>query len=366
MGKYIDIISRKTWGHRFGLGWGFRTLPAKYAILHHSVTAAPPVKSTFEQDAAAIRLLDQIGYDRFKYADAGWTRPAGAGISYTWAVPPSGRVFEGHDVRRESSHTRGYNSTGVGIVLIGNYDNDTVTEQQIDAIARLLLEAKANGWILEAKINFNHRDVYATACPGANALGAAAKINARVLEIQKGGTPVDNKGFTTEYIKGIQSALKTLGYYTGDITGNLADVDAAVRKFQGDNKLTVDGLPGNITRGVIEVRLAEHIEREAVEKALADIRISGPDRWTTASAVALATLPSGPGVLIAADSTTDIIVAVTRSRDDVRVLPVRAGVDAPPAATVNAIRKLKPAWIRVIGGDSVVTKACAKALLDLL
>lgn len=367
MGKYIDIITRSVWGNRYGLGWSFRSLPAKYVILHHSVTAAPPVNATFEQDAAAVRLLDQIGYDRFKYADTGWVRPAGAGISYTWAVAPSGRVFEGHDIRRESSHTSGYNNRGVGIVLIGNYEKNTVTPQQIEAVARLLLEAKENGWIEEPEIDLNHSDVYATACPGANALDAKTRINARVLEIQKEGTPVDpNKGFTIAYIKEVQTALKTLGYYQGAISGNLPDVDKAVRAFQTENKLVVDGLPGNATMTVIQTRLAELIEERAREEALAKMRISGSSRWSTARAVATATLPTGRGVLIAADSTPDIILAVTRSREDVRVLPVRAGSDIPPADTIAAIRELKPTWIRFIGGEPVVTKACAMSLADLI
>lgn len=184
MGKYIDIISRDTWGHRYGLGWGLRTLPAEHAILHHSVTAATGVNASLQEEYNAIRLLDQIGYDRFKYADTGWRRPAGAGISYTWAVPKSGRVYEGHDVRRSSSHTAGYNLSGVGIVLVGNYENDEVTDEQIDAVARLLLEAVELGFLRQPKIDFNHKEVYATLCPGTKALEAKDKINERVIEIQ--------------------------------------------------------------------------------------------------------------------------------------------------------------------------------------
>ena len=131
---------------------------------------------------------------------------------------------------------------------------------------------------------------------------------------------------------------------------------------------------------VIKTRLAEYIEQKAKEeaaakaaaelaakeKAVADMRIAGPDRWTTARAVAMASLPVGPGVLIAADGTMDIVLAVTRSREDVRVLPVRAGAENPPSATLDAIRLLKPQWIRIIGGEASVTKSCALALAALI
>lgn len=380
MGKYIDIISRTVWGNRYGLGWTIRALPAKYVTLHHSVTAAPPVNATFDQDAAAVRLLDQIGYDRFKYADTGWTRPAGAGISYTWAVTPSGRVFEGHDIKRAASHTIGYNTTGVGICLIGNYDKDTVTPQQIEAVARLLLEAKENGWIEEPNIDFNHKDVYATACPGANALGAKTKINARALEIQKGGTTVDpNKGFTTSYIKEVQTALKTLGYYTGTISGSLPDVDKAVRAFQTDNSLVVDGQPGDNTMGVIKTRLAEYIERKAAEEAAAKAeaerlarekaiaeavsksRLNGANRWETANLTAMTSLPAGRGILIAADGSADERYASARAGGEVIYLPVRMDTDKVPAQVLAAVADYKPTWVRFVGG--LVTDGAARAIL---
>lgn len=383
--NWLRIFKRNEWGAKYGTGWGTRPLPAPEAWLHHSVTAAPPVNATFEQDAAAVRALDQIGYDRFKSADTGYTRPEGAGISYTWAVAPSGRVFEGHDPKRNSSHTAGHNGSGVGIVLIGNYETAKPTLKQIEAVARLLLQARDDKIIKTAALNGGHKDVYATACPGKNAYDYIPEINRMVKSIEAGGNkemPVDpNKGFTTDYIKEVQTVLKTLGYYSGAITGSLPDVDEAVRAFQGANNLTVDGQPGNNTMTVARVRLSEYeariakekAEAEAAaaaaaarEKAIEDMRISGSNRWATAKAVALATLPTGPGVLIAADSTPDITLAVTRASADVRVLPVRAGSLTPPTATVEAVKALKPKWIRFVGGDDVVTKNCARILADLL
>ena len=301
MGKYIDIISRTDWGHRYGTGWSFRNLPAEHVIIHHSVTVAPAPGASFEQDAAAVRLLDQIGYERFRYADYDkngrliWPRPSGAGISYTWAIPKSGRVFEGHDVRRFSSHTAGYNDTGVGIVFIGNYENDTLTDTQIDSAARTVLQAKEDGVVKHARVDFRHSDVYATACPGKNAMSARDRINARIQEI-------------------------------------LVEEENDMR------------------------------DRE-LERKINEARLSGSSRWETARAVFEADLPAGRGILIAADGSPDERYATARAGGDVKYLPVRANNDSPPGATTTAIRAYRPQWIRVAGGPTVVTDNCVQSLL---
>lgn len=371
MGKYIDIITRSAWGNRYGIGWSFRSLPAQYVVLHHSAGATPSVNATLSQDIAAIRDLDQTGYDRFNYADKGWKRPAGAGISYTWAVAPSGRAFEGHDVARESSHTAGYNRTAVAICLVGNYENATVSEKQIDSVARVVLEAHSLGYIRTPKIDYGHRDLFQTACPGKNAYPLIDKINARIQEILKGNVapapkPVDpNKGFPVEYIKEIQSLLSILGYYNGTFDGKLPSVDAAVRKFQTDEKLEVDGLPGSQTRSRLEALVKAKEDAELLAKRIAEVRIAGSSRWDTASATALTVLPQGRGVLIAGDGLPDERYATARiTRDGVIYLPVKPGAPNPPSATVNAIKRYRPEWIRVIGGPDRVPDDCVYTLLQ--
>lgn len=297
MGKYIDIVARETWGHRYGLGWGTRPLPAEYAVLHHSVTPSTAVDAPLEAEYNSVRLLDQIGYDRFKYADTGYTRPEGAGISYTWAVPKSGRVYEGHGVERNSSHTSGYNRSGVGICLIGNYENEDVTDEQIDAVARLLLEAVELGYLKNPRIDLNHKDVYATACPGARALTAKDRINERVIEIQEELENDDREG--------------------------------------------------------------------TIREIIANSRIAGSNRWETASLMANAELPTnGRGLLMAADGSPDERYATARAGEGVLYLPVQAGRESAPGHILATVKEFKPAWIRFVGGTTVVTDAAAKAVLD--
>lgn len=169
----IEIIPRAKWGARHKNGFGVAPLPANDVWLHHSVTLAPDLiwidtdKDGVEDDEEkAMRLLEDIGQANF-----------GGGISYTWLIPPSGRVYEGHGVGRIGSHTVGRNSTSRAICLIGNYSLYRPTPMQIQSCAYLLRDAKAAGWIKSAKLAGGHRDIKSTECPGNLAYQSIPSIN---------------------------------------------------------------------------------------------------------------------------------------------------------------------------------------------
>lgn len=61
-----------------------------------------------------------------------------------------------------------------------------------------------------------------------------------------GSTTSSSAGSTgTETIKNVQTMLKKLGYYSGEITGNVGSkTEAAIKKFQKEYDLTADGVAG--------------------------------------------------------------------------------------------------------------------------
>jgi hypothetical protein len=161
------IITRKEWGAEHPDGDGHTTTqPAKEVWLHHSVTQAPPESASFEQDRNAVKLMEQIGQARF-----------GAGISYTFVIPRSGRIFQGHSVTKRGTHTGGRNSTSRAICLIGNYEVLSPTNHQVDAIRWLLWRGQIAGWWRVPQLNGGHRDVKQTACPGIHAYERIADMN---------------------------------------------------------------------------------------------------------------------------------------------------------------------------------------------
>jgi hypothetical protein len=137
------------------------------------VTAAPDVVPPFDDDDAAVRLLESIGQQRF-----------GGGISYTFVVTPSGRVYEGHGVDRRGAHTGGRNSISRAICLVGNYEVDRPTAAQQDSVVALLQYGSDQGWWRQPRLNGGHRDApgASTSCPGRFAEALIPDINNRALQ----------------------------------------------------------------------------------------------------------------------------------------------------------------------------------------
>lgn len=280
----MRIIPRAEWGNRYGVGWRIRPLPATSAWLHHSVTNAPGPNATLAQDIAHMRVLDEIGYNRFKYADTGWSRPAGAGISYTAVIMPSGRIFEGHDINRASSHTSGHNTPGIGICIAGNYDNQEPTPAALESAAWVLAEFRRRGHLRTARYDGGHRDTgFATACPGARLHRKIGAINTRAAQLDKGGAvkpspaPPPRVGtWPAGWIANAQRLLNELGYT--DAQGKPLAVDDslgpatthATRTYQADAGLDPDGQPGAATTTSLEDTMSEVLKELRALRAEVD------------------------------------------------------------------------------------------------
>lgn len=166
----MRVIPRTEWRARYPDAYkGYSaSLPAERVWLHHSVTVAPDLRPPFDDDDAAVRALEEIGQRRF-----GW------GISYSFAVTPAGRIYQGHRIDGVGAHTAGQNSTSRAICLVGDYSRTAPTAAQLDAIAWLLREGAARGWWRSPRLSGGHRDVKSTACPGDAAYALIGEINRR-------------------------------------------------------------------------------------------------------------------------------------------------------------------------------------------
>lgn len=181
----LTIVSRARWGARHDRGFRPAPLPASEVWLHHTVTIAPDLvhldadrDGVDDDEARAMRTLEDIGEQRF-----------GGGISYTFAVMPSGRVYEGHGVDREGAHTAGRNSVARSIVLVGDYSRHAVTEAQVRAVAALLRLGVAEGWWQHAQLDGGHQDAPGarTECPARYGMAAIPRINKLAAAGTNGG-----------------------------------------------------------------------------------------------------------------------------------------------------------------------------------
>lgn len=166
----MKIYSRTEWGARHSAGSRAAADPAQRVWLHHTAGRSGAVSSTVEQDFQLIRDLEQVGQNRF-----------GAGISYTFIITRSGRIFEGTGPGRVGTHTAGQNTASRAICLTGNYQNIEPNKKQLDAIVWLLQHGAQERWWEAPELAGGHRDApgAATACPGANLLSRVAELNKR-------------------------------------------------------------------------------------------------------------------------------------------------------------------------------------------
>ena len=151
-------LSRSQWGATVATQ-GKMTLPAKGVYLHHSVTNPDDdgVYEATDDVARDMREIERIGKQRFGI------------FSYSYCCHPSGVVAEGAGITI-GAHTAQQNSTTFGFCLIGNYETLKVADIQIEAFRYWWHQMIRIGTLSEKAFLYPHRQVKATACPGANTM----------------------------------------------------------------------------------------------------------------------------------------------------------------------------------------------------
>ena len=281
------IIPRNEWGAQYRDGVANRSVGRLDKIAHHSVTTQLGASATFAQDAAEVRKIERIGQQRF-----------GAGMSYTFLVFPSGRVFQGVSISRHSYHTGGgHNSTGVGTCFPGNYENHKPTQAQLDAVAWLLQEGVRRGWWTVPAVEMYHKQVKATSCPGKHVIAQipatnrkAAGGNVSVKPVAPKARPVHAHSISPSAypqttagidpsipVEQVQRQLAGAGFYDRQIDGKAGPYTyAGIYAFQ-KNQRYFPGLLADAYWGKLTQKHYEWVktQQKAINKWRAVIRLGG-------------------------------------------------------------------------------------------
>ena len=137
---------------------------------------------------------------------AGW-----AGVGYSWLIA-DGKVLEGRGAGREGAHTAGRNRTSYGICLVGNYSHKPPAQQDVDALVWLLQHGHTQGWFDRPQLSGGHRDVTATACPGAAAYKMITEINRKATEVTP---PAPTQRNIDDDLRRIRISLRAIGNAVG-------------------------------------------------------------------------------------------------------------------------------------------------------
>jgi N-acetylmuramoyl-L-alanine amidase len=112
------------------------------------------------------KYFDAADIDRW-HKQRGWS-----GIGYHFVILLDGTIEYGRDLKKSGAHTRGRNSSSIGLTYIGGMDanmqkaKDTRTEAQKESMLLLLKTLKK---LHPEAVIYGHRDFSSKACPSFDA-----------------------------------------------------------------------------------------------------------------------------------------------------------------------------------------------------
>jgi hypothetical protein len=88
-----------------------------------------------------------------------------ADIGYHYIIDPAGRVWEGRPIQVEGAHVAKTNDHNLGIMLMGNFDEQTPTNDQLSTLAGFVRSQMLRYRVPTSRL-FTHQELRPTACPG--------------------------------------------------------------------------------------------------------------------------------------------------------------------------------------------------------
>lgn len=192
-----------------------------------------------------------------------------SGIGYHFFVKKDGRIFRGRPEDTIGSHTKGYNSTSLGVCFEGDFEKEMPTQIQIDAGIELVNHLKEKYAIKKV---MGHGELMSTTCPG-RLFPIERFINKKenlILSFQRAvvadgiklkqygcdgkyGTETANamkqcvvkKRLFYKYKNATQLVQRLLNVKQDGLCGSVTT--KAIKEFQKNKKLTVDGAVGEQT-----------------------------------------------------------------------------------------------------------------------
>lgn len=90
-----------------------------------------------------------------------------ADIGYHYVVDPAGRVWEGRDLRYQGAHVERNNEHNIGIMVIGNFEEQRPTTAQLTTLEGFLIDQMRRYDVPASRV-YTHREIGQSACPGRN------------------------------------------------------------------------------------------------------------------------------------------------------------------------------------------------------
>jgi hypothetical protein len=119
--------------------------------------------------AARLEQIRKVHTD----APRGW-----GDIGYHYVIDRMGRLWQARDVRFQGAHVRANNPHNLGIMLLGNFQQQRPSKEQLDSLA-VTLKALRQQYRVPIRRIYTHRELVATDCPGKNLQPLVVRMRAR-------------------------------------------------------------------------------------------------------------------------------------------------------------------------------------------
>lgn len=145
-------------------------LPVEYITIHHD-GMTPFTATDYASSAARIELY------RNGHRGRGW-----GDIGYHYVIDREGRIWEGRSLKWQGAHVRNRNEGNLGILVMGNFDEQAPSDRQLAALERHLRTCMAKYKVPVSRVR-THRewDGAKTACPGKNLQSRMATMRSKSL-----------------------------------------------------------------------------------------------------------------------------------------------------------------------------------------
>ncbi len=155
-GRPPGVIPRSAWAKGAPVPSLMNTmLPVQRITVHHD--GMNTFTSRSEGDAA-----DRLERIRAAHRSKNW-----GDIGYHYLIDPNGRVWEGRPLNWQGAHVASQNEGNLGICVMGNYEDQSPSDTQLDAVERFVASQMRAYRVPVMRVH-THRELASTQCPGRN------------------------------------------------------------------------------------------------------------------------------------------------------------------------------------------------------
>lgn len=130
-----------------------RASPYYRVTVHHQGSAIYNQRS--EWDASFAIQNVQQGHMHRRFGD----------IGYHLVIDTMGRAWEARSLQYAGAHVARHNSGNIGIMLLGNFEEQRPTQQQLECL-NTVVQAVVHAFSLKPRQVYGHSDLGQTLCPG--------------------------------------------------------------------------------------------------------------------------------------------------------------------------------------------------------